>query len=111
MKICIEPDCWNTTPNTRCVEHERVWQARRNRDPKRKPRRTAAYMGISLAGHVCACCGTNDDLTRHHVEPLARGTGTAIGPLVAMCRRCNSSIGVRVMADHRCPLHGGVSRG
>lgn len=108
VKVCIEPGCWQATPNTRCPEHERVWQARRNKRRGRDRTPAAAYRQVSLVGSRCLCCGSPDDLTRHHVTPLQRGLGGETGAIVAMCRRCNSSIGVRVMAGTRCPMHGGT---
>jgi len=106
MKLCIEPDCWNVTAGTRCAEHERAYQRARNlrRGKVRTPQ--AAYRKVSLDGKQCACCGTTADLTRHHVDPIA--SGRMGGLLVAMCRRCNSSIGAKVMEGRLCPLHGGT---
>ena len=115
MKICIEPDCWNVTAGTRCVPHEKAYQRARNlrRGKARTPQ--AAYRKLSLEGKVCACCGTSEDLTRHHVQPLSspflQNPDRLAGPMVAMCRPCNSSIGTRVMEGRLCPMHGGVVRG
>lgn len=109
MKVCLEPDCWNVTDGTRCREHEAAYQRARNADPRRKPRRTAAYMRTVIEGG-CACCGTTADLTRHHPDPLARRDPrdlSTIGALVPMCRRCNSSIGTHRMETWTCPMHGG----
>lgn len=111
MKICIEPDCWNITAGTRCVPHEKAYQRARNQRRGKARTPQAAYRKVSLEGKVCACCGTGEDLTRHHVVPLV--TNADGGFLVAMCRACNSSIGTRVMEGRLCPLHGGgvVHRG
>lgn len=114
VRVCIEPGCWQPTHNTRCAEHERAHQQARN--ARRGPQRTvhAPYRKTSLDGLVCACCGTRDDLTRHHVLPLAGGARPVLPAwaqgfdLVAMCRPCNSSIGERVMATRECPKHGGT---
>jgi hypothetical protein len=96
---------------TRCRECERAYQQARNADPKRKPRRTRAYMATKIEG-PCACCGSTADLTRHHLDPIATALGhVGLGDLVPMCRSCNSSIGARRMADMRCPQHGGVVLG
>lgn len=112
MKICIEPDCWNVTAGTRCVVHEKAYQRARNQRRGKARTPQAAYRKLSLEGKVCACCGTGEDLTRHHVLPISYGypdnpAGSA-GLMVAMCRRCNSSIGTRVMEGRLCPMHGGV---
>lgn len=118
--MCITAGCMQPTAGTRCQRCEREHQAQRNADPKRKAYRDPAYRAIPLGGQVCWCCGTDQDLTRHHVTPLAlersiRPDGTpaffapdAVAPVVPMCRSCNSSIGWHTMEDHRCPQHGGV---
>lgn len=106
MKVCIEPGCWTPTAGTRCAAHESAYQRERNKRRGGGRRPNAAYRRVSLDGHACACCGTTDDLTRHHVTPLAAGDWS--GVLVAMCRRCNSSIGARTMDGLKCPMHGGV---
>lgn len=107
-KLCITPGCyWPTTGGARCPRHESEHQRTRNADPARKPRRTRAYMQTEL-GPFCVCCGATDDLTRHHVIALARGDWTRQVELVTLCRRCNSSIGSRVVEGMVCPLHGGT---
>ena len=108
MKICIEPDCWNVTAGTRCVPHEKAYQRARNQRRGKARTPQAAYRKVSLEGKVCACCGTGEDLTRHHVVALSIGIHTAATELVPMCRRCNSSIGTREMEGRLCPMHGGI---
>jgi hypothetical protein len=105
VKLCLVPGCMQPTAGTRCPAHEAAWQ--RDRNARRGPERTvhAPYRKVSLDGQVCACCGTDEDLTRHHVGSLAAGDWT--GVLVAMCRRCNSSIGQRQIDGLKCPMHGG----
>lgn len=105
VRLCLEPGCMNTTQSARCADHERAWQRARNQQPGRQPRRTRAYTNIPL-GPQCLCCGATQDLTRHHVEPLA-GSRSG-GMLITMCRRCNSSIGTKRMAGLACPMHGGT---
>lgn len=111
-RFCGVAGCMALTQSARCAEHERQHQAQRNRQPGRKPRRTRAYMDTPL-GDRCVCCQATTDLTRHHVAPLYR---TPVVPdwsplLVTMCRSCNSSIGAKLMTDHRCPQHGGTEAG
>lgn len=108
LRLCIEPGCLNPTISTRCKPCESAYQrARNNRRGASRPRRNG-YRGVSLAGQVCACCGTIDDLTRHHVGSLQTGDWT--GVIVAMCRRCNSSIGTKTMDGLTCPMHGGATK-
>jgi 5-methylcytosine-specific restriction endonuclease McrA len=42
----------------------------------------------------CSACGTTHDLTADHLTPLALG-GDPLGPLLVLCRRCNSRRGSR----------------
>lgn len=107
LKLCIFDGCFSPTLGSRCAEHERQHQAERNRLPGRQPRRTRAYMETPIpVGSMCWCCGSTQDLTRHHANPLARRPD-ASSLLVPMCRSCNSSIGAKHMAGLACPLHGG----
>lgn len=118
MKICIAPGCWNVTAGTRCAQHEREWQRARNGRRQKLAYNKRTYRAGSLAGALCVCCGSGEDLTRHHVTPLAtlRGDRATVAelpdwacgfPVVAMCRRCNSSIADRIMLTRECPMHGG----
>lgn len=53
---------------------------------------------VVAAAQVCQRCGCppteNNPLTAHHTTARAKG-GDDTTPLVALCRRCNSSIGDR----------------
>lgn len=112
LKLCVVAGCMNATAGSRCAEHERAHQRARNADPKRKAYRDPAYRAIPLGG-VCACCGSTEDLTRDHVHPLTlRPASRSTEWIQLLCRSCNGSKGGQVMADHRCPQHGGeVLRG
>lgn len=105
LRPCIDPDCARLTTATRCEQHEQAHQRERNLDPRRRGH--PAYRAKPAYGD-CACCGTDQDITRHHVVPLASVNGTLGGAWIPMCRSCNSSIGARVMVDSQCPQHGGV---
>lgn len=111
MKPCIEPGCLLLTSRTRCPGHEAARQRARNADPKRRAYKDPAYVAARPTT-PCACCGATTNLTRHHVLPLAAVQDgiplIAQGTLVSMCLSCNSSIGARIMADSKCPKHGGV---
>lgn len=108
VKLCVEPGCFNVTAGSRCTEHERAYQRKRNATPKRAAYRAHKRHPFPF-GTACACCGTTADITRHHPIPLA--TGYLSFDAVPMCRRCNSSIADRIMEDHLCPMHGGVVAG
>lgn len=113
VKVCMTDGCFQPTAGTRCPVHEAEWQRARNKRRGKQRTRHAAYRGASLAGLVCACCGGGSDLTRHHVIPLGYAgkvdlPAWACGfSIVAMCRRCNSSVGDRLMLTRECPMHGG----
>lgn len=117
IKLCVVAGCMNTTAGSRCTVHEAEYQRERNaRRYLTRDRTRAAYRATVIpAGAVCVCCGTDEDLTRHHVQPLGVVTVGPlpyhVGQLIPMCRRCNSSIGTKRMADNRCPMHGGVVAG
>lgn len=119
-KLCVIASCMNlTTGGARCPVHEADHQRARNQRRGHERTPAAAYRKVVLVGQQCWCCGTTEDLTRHHVTPLAlesavRPDGSpayfdpsARTPIVPMCRSCNSSIGARRMAGLACPLHGG----
>lgn len=91
MKVCIEDGCWQPTPDTRCPEHQREFRRPKDRKYGRGHRAQAV-------GPVCVCCGATEDLCRDH-----DGAGYQ-----TMCRSCNGSKGGNVMADQRCPKHGGT---
>lgn len=120
-KLCVEVGCMGVTlGGARCPSCERAYQRARNASPARKPRRTRAYMDTVIpVGASCWCCGSTEDLTRHHVDPLVstvrlwpdgvvRYADPGPDGLVPMCRRCNSSIGANRMAGLACPMHGGT---
>jgi len=119
VKVCVVDGCWEGTTGTRCVVHEREYQRARNARRGKARTRHAAYRGLSLEGRECACCGTGGDLTRHHVIPLSwQQTPMPALPewccgftIVALCRRCNSSVGDRLMVTRECPMHGGNAWG
>lgn len=96
VKICIEPGCWATTPNTRCPAHQAL-KARAGYARKKSRYMRRAFRDAPITT-PCECCQATEDLTRHHI------TAT---DWVAMCRRCNSSIADRTMAGRTCPMHGG----
>lgn len=95
MKVCLEPGCWQPTPDTRCAEHQRAWR-KRVKDPVYA---TPAHRGV-VRDDRCACCGSVEDLCRDH---MVTGYQT-------LCRSCNGSKGGKVMVDERCPMHGGRER-
>jgi 5-methylcytosine-specific restriction enzyme A len=73
-------DCGALTTESRCPDHKRAHQRRRDaaraHDPIRVFRRSAAWIRTSRefrAAHpaVCMRCGATSDLTTGHVIPLA----------------------------------------
>lgn len=39
----------------------------------------------------CVCCGTDTDLVRDHIQPLAMGGSNTADNMQWLCRSCNSS--------------------
>jgi len=76
-----------TTPGPRCPAHTADRRRVRNAD-------RAIARAVVAASPVCEDCGATDDLTAHHVVPLARG-GTNDGPRAVLCRSCNAKRGAR----------------
>jgi len=61
----------------------------------------------------CLRCGSRDDITRDHVQPLVCGGSNAINNIQPLCRRCNSWKGRRTIDfrddDHLRQKHPEVS--
>src|SRR6185295_6647631 len=66
LKRCIDCGEAHARAGSRCPGCERAFQARRNAQPKRKAYADPLYRSIPLVGQ-CAECGTDVDLTRHHL--------------------------------------------
>lgn len=118
LKVCVVPGCMEPTAGTRCVAHERAYQRDRNTRRGKERWANAPFRKVPIPpGAECACCGTGEDLTRHHVVPFSwvmSGRDVVALPdwcngfeLVALCRRCNSSVADRFMVTRQCPMHGG----
>jgi len=95
LKPCL--DCGRLTSRSRCTIHQRGKQ--QAKDAKRPTRRTHTEQQRRrqqvAAQPWCTVCGSTEDLTAEHVVPVAAG-GSEDGPLVTLCRRCNSSRGATV---------------
>lgn len=78
MTLCLS--CGAFSAKTRCPDCQRA---------RRGPYQKRAYRNTPT-GPACVCCGSQDDLTRDHVIPIAKGGGD--GPLRTLCRPCNSSM-------------------
>lgn len=48
-------------------------------------------------GGRCAYCGTQENITKHHVVPLAVGGSNWISNVVPACGSCNSRIGDKIV--------------
>lgn len=95
MKPCL--DCGSVVPVRagRCVACRRVWNARRNADPKRAGYRNPEYLAQPKDG-TCWLCGeliAQGEGTRDHVVPLAKDF-YAVATRPAH-RSCNSARGAR----------------
>lgn len=110
LKLCVTAGCMTATYGSRCGPCEKAHQSARNKAPSRRAIRYDSDYRRSVVYGACLCCGTESDITRHHVVPRATTSGALGGSWVPMCRSCNSSIGAKLMSDNRCPQHGGTER-
>jgi len=56
---------------------------------------------VNRHGGRCAYCGASEKLTVEHIVPIFRGGRHAIGNLLPVCGRCNSSKGPRLLIEWR----------
>lgn len=54
-------------------------------------------------GNKCVRCGTLDDLSLDHIQPVSRGGGNEPENLRVLCRPCNSSKGARLVEPEVAP--------
>ena len=105
LRPCI--DCGRPSPGSRCDDHARTVEYRRTRTKRvRRPytwaeqRRRARVIAAWRTEHGDWCPGwrrpghASVDLTADHDLPVAAG-GAEDGPLVVLCRSCNSRKGGR----------------
>jgi len=66
------------------------------RQPKKKRISTAVRAAVfARDGLACQACAATDDLTLDHIVPESKGGSHDPGNLRTLCRRCNSSKGVK----------------
>lgn len=58
------------------------------------------YAVLDEFGNKCLCCGSYDDICIDHIVPLSLGGLNRADNMQPLCRRCNSSKGVKV-TDYR----------
>jgi 5-methylcytosine-specific restriction endonuclease McrA len=103
VKFCL--GCHELTTNgSYCEKCQEGRDAAQNSRPRYSQarglgsRHRARAKAVVAAAQVCERCGKeptpDNPLTAHHVVARAKG-GDDTTPLVALCRRCNSSIGDR----------------
>lgn len=83
LRACL--DCGRPSLWTRCATHRQAKQRLRTSN-----RQTAKQ--VIASSPWCFVCGSTDDLTSDHVQPLARG-GSNAGQQRTLCRRHNSALG------------------
>lgn len=96
-------DCGLLTRNAsgRCDYHQRARERTRNAQPHRQAYTDADYRTArrhARSGHYgpCVTCGSWDDLTLDHVQPLILGGRNHPSNWVVLCRSCNSRKGASV---------------
>lgn len=83
------------------AEHLRPWASRRARRWVRERaaggvvRRDVRMAVFERDGFRCARCASSFDLTIDHARPISMGGTNDDGNLQSLCRRCNSSKGIR----------------
>ena len=110
LQICI--DCGRTVDAVKRGRCALCWPAVAKRQKKREPNRSesslrkrAAYQSITktnrwkklsqqvrLRDGACTSCGRTDDLTVHHIAPVAAAPDLAFdwNNLITLCRACHS---------------------
>lgn len=94
MRPCAEPGCAVLLPKSgRCSTHRRDSPTTTQRTwPERQRRAQAVRQWVQLKGYVCPGYGVpshpSRDLTADHLLAVVNGGGD--GPLVVLCRSCNS---------------------
>jgi len=81
----------------RCATCQPRWQ--HAKDQRRPDRRTYAEQQRRAqqvqAQPWCFDCGATEDLTAEHINSVGQG-GSEDGPLITLCRPCNSKRGARL---------------
>jgi 5-methylcytosine-specific restriction endonuclease McrA len=97
--------CGRITPDRRCPEHARLYEAARTR--RSKGHYDAAWRRVRARAireqpwcRVCRTPGTPDNpLTGDHVQAWAHGGTSQRANVEVLCRRCNSRKGTRRVQD------------
>ncbi len=101
MRPCLEPGCPALSPNTRCPQHTRAKQ--RRRDAIRGTPEQRGYDGlyrknrqlVLSQSRTCVYCGARATTVDHRVALRQGGTNDPSN-LVPACIPCNSSRGAKL---------------
>jgi 5-methylcytosine-specific restriction endonuclease McrA len=101
---CLTCGTFTRNPGGRCVPCTRRRDRRRSRQPHRQAYADADYRTASRDARAgsfgpCVDCGTWDDLTLDHVQPLILGGLNHPSNWVVRCRPCNSSKDARTRRE------------
>lgn len=95
LKPCLV--CGDLSRESRCQQHRIKRPSSTARGYGVKWQRIAKAQVLAVPWCECTGCGIHPgacnattDLTSDHVTPIASG-GSADGPTITLCRRCNSS--------------------
>lgn len=101
QRPCLHCGALTRNPAGRCRPCELDRQRTRNRQPHRQAYNDTDYRSArrhTRLGHYgpCVDCGTWDDLTLDHIQPLILGGRNHPSNWVVRCRPCNSKKGASI---------------
>lgn len=101
QRPCLGCGALTRNPAGRCRTCQQAKDRARNQLPHRKAYTDTDYRTArrdARAGHYGPCidCGTLDDLTLDHVQPLILGGRNHPSNWAVRCRSCNSRKGARI---------------
>lgn len=92
----VQPQLWNAIHEEQTPRPRTAAEKRRDQFKLSRSRRLQIY---ERDGHRCHYCGSPERLTVDHKHPISLGGSDDDGNLVACCKFCNSSKGVKTYEE------------